>query len=111
MRRTYAYNSIIIGFLLGILVYATSKSVVLGIVTGLGVSVVGFIIIRAIEKAIDKGVDKASEKISQSYHQHKEKKAAANGADVNPHTTQMPAKTTTQFPGRNTSAHTDNKNL
>ena len=49
MRKTYAYNSIIIGALLGITVGASTKNVVLGIVVGLAVSVVGFIIIKLIE--------------------------------------------------------------
>lgn len=47
MRKTYAYNSIIFGFLFGLLVGMTTKSVVLGILTGLGVSVVGFIVITS----------------------------------------------------------------
>lgn len=106
-RRTYAFNSIIIGFLLGFLVYATSKSIALAILTGIGVSVVGFIIIRLIENAISKGVDKASDKISEAYHRHKEQKAIENGTYVKPETTQMPDRTTTQFPQR--SENTDDE--
>ena len=98
MRKTYAYNSIIFGILLGLLVYVSSKSAALGILTLIGVSVLGFIIIRFIENAISKGVDKAADKISEAYQHRKEQKAIENGTYVNPETTQMPDKATTQFP-------------
>ena len=45
MRKTYAYNSIIFGVLLGILVYCTTESIALTVLTGIGVSVVGFFLI------------------------------------------------------------------
>ena len=64
MRKTYAYNSITIGILLGILVWISANSAILGILTGLAVSVVGFFIIRMLENAVNKGVDKVSEKVS-----------------------------------------------
>ena len=100
MRKTYAYNSIIFGVLLGILVYATTESIALTILTGLGVSVVGFFIIRMIENAIHKGVHKAADKISDAYQHRKEQKAIENGTYVKPETTQMPQRTTTQMPAR-----------
>lgn len=97
MRKTYAYNSIIFGFLLGLLVGVTSESVILGILAGLGVSVVGFIVIRLIENAIHKGVEKAADKISETYRRRKEQKAIENGTYRKPVTTQMPVRTATAF--------------
>ena len=107
MRRTYAYNSIIIGVLIGILVYTTTRNVALTVLAGIGVSVVGFIIIRLIENAISKGVDKASDKIQEAYHRRKEQKAIENGNYSEPVTTQMPNRDTTQFP-RNTENSIEN---
>ncbi len=94
MRKTYAYNSIIFGFLLGLLVGVTTESVILGILAGLGVSVVGFIVIRLIENAIHKGVEKAADKISETYRRRKEQKAIENGTYQKPVTTQMPVRMT-----------------
>lgn len=72
MRKTYAYNSIIIGVLVGILAWASTENVVLGILACVGVSVVGFVIIRVIEKAIGKGVDAAANAAAKAYRKHKE---------------------------------------
>lgn len=74
MRKTYAYNSIILGVLAGIGAWAASESVVLGILALLGVSVIGFIIIRGIEKLIGKGVDAAADAAAKAYQNHKNKK-------------------------------------
>lgn len=101
MRRTYAYNSIVFGFLLGTIVWLSANSPVLGILVGIAVSVVGFIVIRLIENAIDKGVDKAADSISKAYRSHKAKKAYENGAPVS----QAPARPVTQFPGREQPRH------
>ena len=93
MRKTYAYNSIIFGVLLGILVYCTTESIALTILTGIGVSVVGFFLIRMLEKALYKGADKAAEKITEAYHRRKEQKAIENGTYRKPEsTTQMPVR-------------------
>lgn len=73
MRKTYAYNSIIIGFLVALYVYVSTESLVLGIVTLLGVSIVGFIAIRAIERLIGKGVDKAVDAASNAMQNRKNK--------------------------------------
>lgn len=101
MRKTYAYNSIIFGVLLGILVYCTTESIALTILTGIGVSVVGFFLIRMLEKALYKGADKAAEKITEAYHRRKEQKAIENGTYRKPEpTTQMPVRTATQMPMR-----------
>lgn len=98
-RKTYAYNSIIIGALIGILVYVSAESAVLAVLAGLAVAVGGFFLIRLLENAMYKGVDKAAEKVSQAYQNHKAQKAAEAGvAAAQP--TQFPGQAqTTQFPG------------
>ena len=48
MRKTYAYNSIIVGVLVGLLAWVSTENVVLGILACVGVSIVGFVIIRII---------------------------------------------------------------
>lgn len=98
MRKTYAYNSIFIGFLVGMLVGVSSDSVVLAVLAGLGVAIVGFIVIRVIENAIDAGVDKAAGKVKDAYNKHKQKTMPAS-AVVPPVTTQMPGSAQrTTFP-------------
>lgn len=92
MRKTYAYNSIIIGFLVGLLVGVSSDSAVLAVLAGLGVAIVGFIVIRVIENAINAGVDKAADKVKEAYSKHKQKTMPAS-AVVPPATTQMPSST------------------
>ena len=92
MRKTYAYNSIIIGFLVGLLVGVSSDSAVLAVLAGLGVAIVGFIVIRVIENAINAGVDKAADKVKEAYSKHKQKTMPAS-AVVPPATTQMPGST------------------
>lgn len=92
MRKTYAYNSIIIGFLVGLLVGVSSDSAVLAVLAGLGVAIVGFIVIRLIENAINAGVDKAADKVKEAYSKHKQKTMPAS-AVVPPATTQMPGST------------------
>ena len=71
MRRTYAPNSIVIGVLLGMLVYFKFDSMILGILAAIAISVVGWLAIRAIERAVAKGVDKASEAIINKYEDKK----------------------------------------
>lgn len=78
MRVTYAYNSIIFGVLLGVLVYAATKSIILGVVVGIAVTVVGFIIIRAIENALYKAANKTYDRISEAHQRRKEQKNAEN---------------------------------
>lgn len=72
MGKTYAYNSIIIGVLVGLLAWASTENVVLGILACVGVSIIGFVIIRIIEKAIGKGVDAAADAAAKAYRKHKE---------------------------------------
>lgn len=102
MRKTYAYNSIIIGALLGITVGASTESVVLGIVVGLAVSVVGFIIIKLIENALYAAANKATNKAQEAYQRRKAQKMQESD-NYNP-----PA--TTQFPGNNSSEYQSNAN-
>ena len=59
MRKTFAYSSIMIGVLAGLLVYASTQNVLLGALVLIGIAVFGFIAIRFIEKLIGKGVDSA----------------------------------------------------
>ena len=72
MRKTYAYNSIIIGVLVGLLAWASTENVVLGVLACVGVSIVGFVIIRLIEQAISKGVDAAADAAAKASRKHKE---------------------------------------
>ena len=88
MRKTYAHNSIIIGFLVGLLVALQTESIVLGALSCIAVSVVGFILIRLLENAVDKGVDAVADKTEQAIRSRK----AKNGACA-------PAQNTTRFPG------------
>ena len=100
MRKTYAYNSITIGVLVGLLVGLSTDNVVLAVLAALGVSVVGFIVIRLIENAISAGVDKVADKATDAYRKHKEQKMMQNGGYTQPNTTRMP--NTTQMPQRTT---------
>lgn len=79
MRRTYAYNSIIIGGLVGIYV-AVKAGTFLGIVAGIAVSVVGFILIRALENVISDAVDKGADAVSNALHDRKKEKEGKSGS-------------------------------
>ena len=82
MRKTYAFNGIIIGVLFGILVWAKTNSSVAGIGVAIAVSVVAFLIIRGIENAISAGVDKASEAITRKMdesHRNSMSNSSRNG--------------------------------
>ncbi len=107
MRRTYAYNSIIFGALLGIGAYAATESIALGIIACLAVSIVGFIIIRAIERAIDKGVDKAAEKIGEAHRRRKAEKAGVSAAP----TTAMPTRFAPAYSGNQTNTSDERKTV
>ncbi|MBQ4290344.1 MAG: hypothetical protein II719_04035 [Clostridia bacterium] len=74
MRKTYAYNSIIIGVLVGILVGVSTNNLVLAILACLGISIVGFILIRLLENALSRGVDKAVDAATKAYENHKQNK-------------------------------------
>ena len=82
MRRTYAYSSIGIGAVLGVLVVALTDSLPLGIITLIVVAVVGFIAIRALENLIYKGVNTAANaaasKVQEAYRKHKENQNGEN---------------------------------
>ncbi len=72
-RKTYAPNAIIIGILIGIVVYVSTENIVLTILATVGVSVVGWIVISLIEKAISRGVDAAANAIKKGIDNKKEK--------------------------------------
>ncbi len=73
MRRTYAPNAIVIGVLVGLLV-AVKANVVLGVLAGLGVSVLGWVLIRAFENAMYKAGDAAEDAIRKKLDERKNKK-------------------------------------
>lgn len=52
MNRTYAPNAVIIGALVGILV-AVKVNTILGVLVGLGVSILGWALIKSFERAAD----------------------------------------------------------
>ena len=72
MKKTFAYSSITIGVLVGLLAWASTENVVLGVLACVGVSIIGFVIIRFIEQAIDKGIDVAADAAVKAYRKHKE---------------------------------------
>lgn len=74
MRKTYAYNAIVIGAVVGLLIWAYMENVVLAILAAVGISVVGFVAIRFIENAISAAVDKGVDAATEAYRKHKEKK-------------------------------------
>ena len=78
MRKTYAYNSIIIGVLVGLLVGVSTENIVLAILALLGISIVGFVVIRFLEKllwkALNKGVDAATDAAGKAYRNYKARK-------------------------------------
>ena len=57
MRRSYWPTGIVLGALLGFTVYVTTENIALGILAGVGLSVVGILVILGIEKLVNKGVD------------------------------------------------------
>ena len=87
MRKTYAYNSIIFGVLLAILVAAKTDNMVAAVLTGIAVTVVGFIAIRFLENMLYKGASKATDAavkatksavgaVASKLDEHKAQKAA-----------------------------------
>ncbi len=85
-RKTFAFNGITIGTLLGILIGVTSKSVALGIVAAIGISVAAWFAIKWIENLMYKGADAAEQAIRNAHQQRK-----ANNA-----TSQVTQQTSTQ---------------
>ncbi len=91
MRRTYAYNSILFGILIGMLVGVSTDNAALAVLAGLGVSIVGFIAIRLIENALCAGVDMAVDKMTGA---HQRRKAQQNPIPhPQPNVTRMPVRT------------------
>ncbi len=77
-RKTYAPNAIIIGFLVGLLVYVSTENIVLTALAAIGVSVVGWIAISWIEKLISRGIDAGAAAIQKSIQNKKENKENNN---------------------------------
>ena len=76
MKKTYAYNGIVLGILAGFCVGALTDSIALAIIAGVAGLVLFFFLIRTIEKAIDKGVDAAAGAIKNRIDASHQKKAA-----------------------------------
>ncbi len=74
MRRTYSYSSIIIGVLVALLVYASTNNIALTILALVGVSVVGFILIRFLEKLLYKAADKGVDAVQKAIQNRKNNK-------------------------------------
>lgn len=73
MRKTYAPNAIVVGVLVGILV-ALKVNVILGVLAGLGISILGWVLIRAFENAVYKAGDAAEDAIRKKLDERKNKK-------------------------------------
>ena len=71
MRKTYAYNSIIIGVLVGLLVGLSTENVVLGVLACVGISIVGFVVIKFIENALGAAIDKGVDAAAKAYEDRK----------------------------------------
>ena len=72
MRKTYAYNSVIIGSLLGILIWAETESIVLGVLAAIAVTIIGFIVIRLLENILSAGADKAADAVGDAVRKHRQ---------------------------------------
>lgn len=68
MRRTYTHYSVVFGFLIGLLVFLKTN-IVLGVIAGLAVSVIAYVLIKALEDGLDAAghilIDKISELIGR----------------------------------------------
>ena len=71
MRRTFAYNGIIIGILVGLLIGVAAKSAAVMIIAMIGISILAFAIIRLFENAVSAGVDKAASAIEDKINERK----------------------------------------
>lgn len=73
MRKTYAPNAIIIGVLVGLLV-AIKVNAILGVLAGLGISIVGWVLISSLERAADHAGDALDDAIRKKMNERKDKK-------------------------------------
>lgn len=73
MRKTYAPNAIIIGILVGFLV-AIKVNAILGVLAGLGVSVLGWVLISSFERAADHAGNAIDDAIRKKINERKDKK-------------------------------------
>ena len=72
--KTYAYNSVIFGALAAMYAWATTDSVALAVLALVGVSVVGFVAIRALENALGKGLDAATDAATRAFQKNRDEK-------------------------------------
>lgn len=72
MRKTFAPNGIIFGFLAGLFV-AVKVNPVLGIIAGIIVSILCWALIRVIETSMDRVADAAGDAIKKKYEEYKDK--------------------------------------
>lgn len=73
MRKTYAPNAIVIGVLIGLLV-AVKVNMVLGVIAGLAVSILGWVLIRTFENALYRAGDAAEDAIKRKLDEKRNKK-------------------------------------
>ena len=82
MRRSYWPTGIFLGALLGFLVYASTENMALGILAGIGASIVGIVVILGTEKALDKGIDAGATAIKGAIDKRKNREEHAPPASV-----------------------------
>ena len=66
-KKTYAPNGVVIGTLLGLLIWAKTKSSVAGVVGAIIISIVLYIGIKALEDALGKGAAKAGDVLQREF--------------------------------------------
>ncbi|MCQ2534775.1 MAG: hypothetical protein MJ172_09440 [Clostridia bacterium] len=67
MRKTYAYNGIILGFVLGLAAWAYTENTAIGIAAGIASAIIIFIIIRSIENGIYKAGDAITRRLDDMH--------------------------------------------
>lgn len=72
MRKTYAPNGLIFGFMAGLLV-AVKVNIVLGIIAGIIVSTICWALISMLEKAMDHAAGVAEDAVRKKYREYKDK--------------------------------------
>ncbi len=75
MRRTYAYNGIFIGVILGFAAAVFANNIVVGIIVAIVASVLCFLAIRGLENLLNKGMDKAEQAIKNKIDEKNRAKA------------------------------------
>ena len=94
--RTYAYNGIIIGVLLGFTAWAYTNSVPIGVGVAIVGSVVCFLIIRFLENLLRRGTNKASDAMANQLAK-RAKQTPPSGNLADRFQTSAPAQPTDAF--------------